>query len=259
MFLINQLEKYYPEDIFRNNTEFVLLEYLQHELLDSLYKHKRSEYLSFMGGTAIRIVYGSSRFSEDLDFDNFGLAFPDFEALAQEAVKDMEQKGFEVEFRNVEKGAYHCYIKFPRLLYENALSGHSDRKVLIRIDATAKNPHVTPRNFILDKFDIYRSILVNPPEVILSQKLIALLERKRAKGRDIYDISYLMGITAPDVKYLTKERGIKNKEELKEKVLKKCDALDLQEMAGEVEQFLLEPEKGKQRILTFPQYIRQEL
>ncbi|MFW5888106.1 MAG: nucleotidyl transferase AbiEii/AbiGii toxin family protein [Patescibacteria group bacterium] len=259
MFLIDQLKKYYSEEAFYHHAKFILLEYLQYELLDSLYKHEGSEKLSFIGGTAIRIVYGGQRFSEDLDFDNFGLSFSDFEALLEKTVKDMEYKGFEAEFRNVEKGAYHCYIKFPRLLYENKLTDHTDRKILIRVDAVSKEMQTPSREFILDKFDVYRSILTAPPEIILNQKFIAFLERKREKGRDIYDISYLMGLTSPDYNCLKRVAGIKTSKELKEKVLERCRNVDLEALAEEVRQFLLEPKKGKERILSFPEYIKQKL
>ena len=52
----------------------MLVEYLQYELLDSLFKNKAVAALSFIGGTSIRILHDSPRFSEDLDFDNFGLS-----------------------------------------------------------------------------------------------------------------------------------------------------------------------------------------
>jgi hypothetical protein len=123
----------------------------------------------------------------------------------------------------------------------------------------SKEVKTNPKEFILDKFDVYRSILATPAEIILSQKFITLLERKREKGRDVYDISYLMGLTKPDYNYLEQIIGTKTSKELKEKVLERCQNLDLEALAEEVEQFLLEPEKGKQRILSFPQYIQQEL
>jgi predicted nucleotidyltransferase component of viral defense system len=39
--------------------------------------------LSFLGGTALRIVHGNSRFSEDIDLDNFGLSWHAFGAMIQ--------------------------------------------------------------------------------------------------------------------------------------------------------------------------------
>ncbi|MBN1444929.1 MAG: nucleotidyl transferase AbiEii/AbiGii toxin family protein [Candidatus Omnitrophica bacterium] len=48
-------------------------EYVQHLFLSSLYREKSSEKVLFKGGTALRIVFQSPRFSEDLDFSGFGI------------------------------------------------------------------------------------------------------------------------------------------------------------------------------------------
>jgi len=42
-------------------------DYVQHLLLNQLYY--RSQDLIFKGGTALRLVYGGNRYSEDLDFN----------------------------------------------------------------------------------------------------------------------------------------------------------------------------------------------
>ena len=44
-------------------------EYVQHLLLSYLYQQPAGENLFFKGGTALRLVHQSPRFSEDLDFD----------------------------------------------------------------------------------------------------------------------------------------------------------------------------------------------
>src|SRR3989344_9199348 len=52
----------------------IVREYFQHVFLAELYKLPDAEKLLFKGGTALRIIYGSPRFSEDLDFSLFGVA-----------------------------------------------------------------------------------------------------------------------------------------------------------------------------------------
>lgn len=72
MLELNQIESYYPEHlrVFKKN---ILREYLQYKILEIIYDSKFTVNLVFMGGTAIRIIHGGSRFSEDLDFDNINL------------------------------------------------------------------------------------------------------------------------------------------------------------------------------------------
>jgi len=257
MLTLEQIKKYVGENTFQRSPKAALIEYLQYEVLDSLFKQKNSEKLSFIGGTAIRIVYRSQRFSEDLDFDNFGLSFVDFKKLLDNTAKDMSLKGFELEFRFVEKMAFHCYIKFPNILFLNKLSQNNDEKILIRIDTVENDKNITPKTYIINNFGVYRKILVNPIETILSQKILAILERKREKGRDFYDVSYLLGITKPDYEYLKNNSNLDQKN-LKEKLLARIDELNMKELSNEVLPLLLKPEDND-RVLTFREYTEQKL
>ena len=250
-----QLKKQYQEDVVQKNPRAILVEYLQHELLDSLFKQRGSEHLSFMGGTAIRIVYSSLRFSEDLDFDNFELTFSDFETIIKKVIADMENKGFELEFRLIEKGAYHCYVKFPKILRISSLPVQPGEKILVRIDTVKKKKIFEPVEYILNGLGVYRRILVNPIDVVLTQKLITILERKRTKGRDFYDVSFLLGKTKLSYDYLKKQQGIE-KEELKFMLEEKIKTLNLKELSTDVLPFLINPE-DKDRILSFSDYIKQ--
>ena len=90
MLTVEQISGYFPLTLRQRNPRGMLVEYLQYELLDSLFKNTAAAELSFIGGTAIRILHDSPRFSEDLDFDNIGLSFSQFEELLKTACRDME-------------------------------------------------------------------------------------------------------------------------------------------------------------------------
>lgn len=257
MLTYEQLKNYYSEELIKNNPKNVLVEYLQYELLDSIFKQKGSELLSFIGGTAIRIAYGSDRFSEDLDFDNSGLTFKDFEGLTKLVTKDMELKGFSLEFRFVEKTAFHCYIKFPELLYHYNLSQLKTEKILIRIDTLPKQFKIKPILYTLNKFGVYRDILVNSPDILLAQKLIIVFSRQREKGRDFYDISFLYGFTEPNFDYIEKTLQIK-KPDFIQRLLKVCGEINFNRLAREVEPFITNRDQ-LERVKNFKIFINQKL
>ncbi len=255
MLTLKQLTQYYP-DREQRSLKSVLVEYIQHEILDSLYKQPGSEQLSFMGGTAIRIVYGGNRFSEDLDFDNFGLSFRQFTALTTAVVKDMQVKGFTIEFRHVEAGAYHCYIKFPHLLHREKVAANATEKILVRIDTVKKEKNFTPDVYTMNRFDLFRQIVVNSIDVVLAQKMLAALERKRARGRDFYDISYLYGKTRPLQLYLERATGM-TFEGFKKKLMERCSTLNFRDLAKDVEPFLIDPSQ-KVRVTDFRQFLTDQ-
>jgi len=237
-----------------HNPRGLYVEYLQHEMLASIFRHTTK--LSFIGGTALHLVFHTQRFSEDLDFDNFGITADEFAVLTKKIQKDLETLGFEVEFRNVFKCAYHCYFKFSKMLYEYGFSPNRDEKILVRLDTVKQDFIFTPAVAVLDNFGLFVEVWHNPKDILLSQKFIAALERSRSKGRDFYDITYLMGITKPNLEYLKFKRDINSLPELKEKLLARCAEVDFAEMSKEVAPFLFDA-RDATRIIKFKQYIEQ--
>lgn len=250
MLSFDQIKEYFSSDLVKLNPKGVLVEYLQYEFLDSLFKQVGSENLSFIGGTAVRIIYNSKRFSEDLDFDNSGLSYRAFKKLMAKVCSEMQVKGFELEVRFLKKGkAFHCYVRFPKILFQLGISPHRNEKIFLSVDAERKKKLFDPEMKTLNKFGVFRNILVNPAPILLSQKLLAILFRKREKGRDFYDASFLGGMVKPDFDYIKRLKNI-DKDEFTQKLKKRCAKLNYKALARDVELFLFKTEEAD-RILLF--------
>jgi len=252
MLTLDQIAGHFPPSLRQRNARGMLVEYLQYELLDSLFKNPAAAALSFIGGTAVRILHNSNRFSEDLDFDNFRLSFDQFEELLTKACRDMQYKGFLIECRIVEKGAWHCYIRFPEILYRVGLTPDTGRKILIRVDSEKKERLYVPEKTFLNKFGVYRQICAAPSSILLAQKMMAILYRKREKGRDIYDVSFLKGLAEPDFDYIEGSIGLDGPIFL-DRFAKRLSELDLNDLARDVEPFIFSSEELT-RITTFRDY-----
>ena len=75
----------------------VIREYIQHLFLSELYKRKDSDALLFKGGTGLRILYESPRYSEDLDFDGIDIRRPQtIDDLFREILLEIERIGVEI-------------------------------------------------------------------------------------------------------------------------------------------------------------------
>lgn len=248
----------YPPHLQRFK-RFLLREYLQYKILEILYSNATyASRLRFMAGTCLRIVHQTQRFSEDLDFDNIALSESEFEDISSLIRKKLAEEGYEVEIRNVYKGAFRCYIRFPDLLFPLGLSGHIEEKILIQLDTQAQHFEFEPESFILQKFDVFTEIFITPLDLLLAQKCYAILNRPRKKGRDFFDAVFLFGRTKPNYDYLHMKVGISGPEDLKNSLLDLCETVSLKVLAEDVKPFLFQA-KDAQKVELFDKYIQQVL
>ncbi len=253
---LDQIKKFYSDELY-GYPEFMLKEYLQYKILEIIYDSPFSSSLCFMGGTCLRIVYENSRFSEDLDFDNLSLNEQEFDELANEIGQKMRLLGYDIEINSVYKGAWHCYIKFPGLLYDEGLSGYKEQKILIQLDTESQNFEYNPDRYILNRFDVFTPILSTPLDILMAQKLFAILNRKRNKGRDFYDVVFLMSKQVkPNYAYLEAKVGVSNPAKLKRILQDKIHELNMDTMAKDVEPFLFNPTDIK-KVIHFDDLVKQ--
>lgn len=253
MLELRQIESFYPESLghFKRN---LLREYLQFKILEVICSSEFAEQLSFMGGTAIHIVHSLPRFSEDLDFDNTGLGKADFQHLSILIQKRLKLEGCIVEIKNSFKGAYRAYIRVADILYENKLSGHKEEKMLIQLDTQPQGFSYKPDKIILNKFDVFTRMNVVPLDILLAQKLYAIVMRKRPMGRDFYDALFLFGKTRPNFDYLKFKLKINTFPDLRSRLLRRCERIDFKQLAKDVGQFLFVPGDAK-KVLLFKEYL----
>lgn len=256
MLTISEIKPFFPESLHRF-PRFMLREYLQYKILEIIYESRYATDLCFLGGTCLRIVHGNRRFSEDLDFDNVSLKEGDFHKVADVIKNQLQKEGYEVELNTVMKGAWHCHIRFPGLLFEEGLSGHQEEKILIQLDTEPQNFDYEPERFIINRFEIFTTILTTPLELLMAQKFYAVINRKRNKGRDFFDLVFLMSKNIkPNYDYLEAKVSISDSEVLREAIIEKCRKLDMNLMARDVEPFLFNPADRK-KIIRFEDVVRQ--
>ncbi|MCG2689933.1 nucleotidyl transferase AbiEii/AbiGii toxin family protein [Candidatus Parcubacteria bacterium] len=255
MLTLKQIEQNYPKNLqpFKKN---LLREYLQYKILEIIFNSEFANKLAFLGGTALRIIYGNNRFSEDLYFDNFGLTKNNFAQLTNIVKDGLEKQGFEVETGNVFKGAFRCRIKLPKILFDSELSPMANEKLMIQIDTAPQNFPFALEKKILNKFDVFTSVFTVPLDLLLAQKIYAALSRKRAKGRDFYDIIFLLSLTKPNYKYLKEKMAISDSVALRKKLLQIASLFDFKKLAQDVKPFLFSPSDSK-KIELFPEFIKQ--
>ncbi len=256
MIALDQILAAYPENL-RAFKESILKEYLQYKILNSIFDSQHAGKLVFLGGTALRIVYGNTRFSEDLDFDNFSLTEKEFEDLSLVIQKDLILEGLDVEVNTVTRRAYRIKVRIPKLLFDSGLSAMTEQRILIQVDTVPQHFEYVPEKPLLNKFDVFTQINAVPKDILLAQKIFASVNRKRIMGRDFFDIVFLHGIGAkPDFAYLKKNIDIDHEKDLKKYLLKKTASLNFEDLAKDVEPLLFDP-RDKKKVLQFREFVEQ--
>lgn len=76
----------------------------------------------------------------------------------------------------------------------------------------------------------------------------------RQKGRDFYDVMFLLGLTEPDYNFLSAKCGIDNWNQLKQKLFAMLNKVNLSQKAKDLEHLLF-LKKNSNRILGFKEFL----
>ena len=162
----------------------VYREYCQHLFLSYLYRQKEAgNTLFFKGGTALKLIYGSPRFSEDLDFSSPEGNVGKIENIVESTLKEIEGEAIKIDITESKKtiGGYLAIIEFN-------LASH---KIPLKIEVSFREKKVKGEvTNINSEFITPYTIIMFSKKDLVGQKIQALLIR--AKPRDFYDLYFLI-------------------------------------------------------------------
>jgi len=207
---------------------YMLKEYLQLMILDHLATTPYINKVSFIGGTNLRLIQGIDRFSEDLDFDCKDLSEDEFLTMTDSVVSYLQHNNIDVETRdkpNPKLTAFRRNLYFPQMLFDLGLSGHREERLLLKVEAQDQGVYYTPEVATINRMGFFFNIQVPPLDILCAMKFAAILSRQ--KGRDFYDTIFLLSKTKPNMEFLQARTGIHSLEELKSKVAKRMEEVDL--------------------------------
>ena len=186
----------------------VAREYVQHLFLSALYGQQGSDALLFKGGTALKIVFHSPRFSEDLDFSvQKALSKNKLDSFFLESINKIENEGIVIELKEAKltSGGYLGILSYSFYNFR----GEINMEVSLRKEESLEKSVTT---IISDFLPAYVLVYLSPKEIVKG-KLLALLNRY--KPRDYYDLYFIL--RHPE---LNKFADFKKILEIKEKLLK---------------------------------------
>lgn len=161
----------------------VVREYIQNLFLSYLYQQDRSEQILFKGGTALRLIHESPRYSEDLDFTGFVIKEKDIETILKRTLVAVNREGIDMKITESKStsGGYLSIIEGtagewkPRILINVSLRPKTVEKEAVLIT----NPFMPPY-----------LVFSLPENQMVLEKINALLKRK--KPRDFFDLYFIL-------------------------------------------------------------------
>ena len=174
--------------------KLVLAEFLQHLILQSLYRHGVFKSLVFTGGTALRILYHTSRYSEDLDFSLVKKGSFEFRPLLEKIQKDLAMQQLDFDFlAKEEKRVARADLRFRGLLKEFNLTVLKDQKLTVKFEVDKFPPAGGAKEIALVTSPVSYTVTVFDLPSLFATKLHALFFRRYVKGRDYYDLVWYLG------------------------------------------------------------------
>ena len=261
MMQLELIKNFFPQGIRENASfqKYMLKEYIQLLILDFLSTTPFIKKIVFIGGTNLRLVKGIDRFSEDLDFDCKDFSKEEFMEMTDAVINFLKRDGQRVEIRDNENRkltAFRRNIYFPELLFELGLSGHKEERFLIKVESEDQQISYKPILTNIKGCGLYFPFPVPPDGVLCSMKISAMLSRM--KGRDFYDVMFLLAQTQPDYSFLVEKLNIRNPDELKIAVLETLKTVDLNIKKRDFEHLLFN-KRNSERILSVGEFMQENL
>lgn len=247
--------------------ENALKEIIQELTLTGLARANFFDKAAFYGGTALRIFYGLTRFSEDLDFtllskdSDFSL-----KSYFNSVTETLKSFGLDVEIEEINKkkstdieSAFlkaNTKIHFLRIEAGKKFADkiQNNKKITIKFEVDTTPPLGFQTEVKILSPPITASIKVLKPSYLFAGKMHAVLFRKwknRIKGRDFYDLLWYLGQDISlNLSYLenkmregktwTDSRAM-TKEDLSELLNSRIKKIDFTAAAQDVAAFIKDP------------------
>ncbi|NWF55381.1 MAG: nucleotidyl transferase AbiEii/AbiGii toxin family protein [Syntrophaceae bacterium] len=245
-----------------------LREILQEIALLGLWRGKFFEKAAFYGGTALRILYGMDRFSEDLDFSLLQ-PMPDFDLSRYVGALEREIRsfGFEVSVerrkKKTESPVQSAFLKADTLKHLLVIETAEEiawqiprgqvMKIKVEVDTDPPPGFDTETKFLMHPIPFSVRAFVLPD--LFAGKMHAVLCRQwktRGKGRDWYDLVWYAGYHPKlHLEYLEKRMlqsgHLREGEHLTQDkflalISKAIEKLNVEQVRREVEPFVKNPE-----------------
>ncbi|MEK7166146.1 MAG: nucleotidyl transferase AbiEii/AbiGii toxin family protein [Patescibacteria group bacterium] len=219
------------------DTFTVMREYLQIQFLEQIYKDQRFVKTYFKGGTCLRLVYKSSRFSEDLDFTT-SLPIHSLAEILDETIKKLANEFIQLSWREVKSlQGFSAKLYFPVDFARQPLT--------VKLDFSQRESVIEPSTSPIEtSLPVGGVNLVEhlSAREIGAEKVRALLHRD--KGRDVFDLWYILHKNfSLDVSLILRKLKFYHEPYDKHRLVEKIENLSEKDILQDLQRFVPKSER----------------
>ena len=150
--------------------------------------------LAFHGGTALRFLFATARYSEDLDFAlEQARSQYDFRAFLRAIRSTFTAEGYTLDLKVSDRKTVHsAFVRFRGLPYELGLSPHQDEVLAVNLEVDTDPPAGAGLVTTVIRRHVPLQLHHHDRASLLAGKLRAVLQRPYLKGRDLYDLLWYL-------------------------------------------------------------------
>lgn len=158
-------------------------EYAQHLFLSYFYQQPKTDHIYFKGGTALRMLHHSPRFSENLDFGSSVRTLRTLEAAILETLTALSRENLVVDL-DESKETTSGYLAV-------VVCKMGDATITLQIEISLRERALTGEAVtIVSDFVPAYLVVALAKEQLIGEKIRALTARKKA--RDFYDLYFIL-------------------------------------------------------------------
>ena len=175
---IELLTRKYQTDVIT-----VWREYFQHLFLSYFYQQEHADKIFFKGGTALRLLYKSPRFSEDIDFSSTLQEVFSIETIVIATLAEIARERIQVDIKDATPttGGYLAVLVFK----------NNGDTMPIRLEISLRtNKNIGQFSTVSGDFLPPYTVFQLTEQQLVNEKIAALLSRQ--KPRDFYDTYFLL-------------------------------------------------------------------
>lgn len=181
-----------------NKARSILREYLQILILREIYRLPAGRKLFFTGGTYLRLIHQTKRFSEDLDFNTQTMSATTFENILHQVNAALKKEGINAQL----KFAHWDNLLVAELIFPDIekiygiTSPHAKKTgLVIKIETNQPRWKIKTETLVVTGYGCMYPVICTDRGALFADKIDALLKKNRA--RHLFDIIFMLAKKYP--------------------------------------------------------------